>query len=151
MLDFEYVTALTKVLCEENISDKVLELRFNGVRRLKRIVEGYAREGIIALPLMEIWKHKLPFVLGATSKTAMEEILLPSAPRYFGGRFQPKTEYHSEAEEMILWSFTSLRGPLISEGFDRYLELFNKYFGYNVKSVTIHYAKVLLSLLVRIT
>jgi hypothetical protein len=128
MLDFEYATALAKVLCEENLSDKVLELRFNGVRRLKGIVEGYAREGILELPLMEIWKHKLPFVLCATSKTTMEEILRPSMPRYLGGKFQQKTEYHSEAEEMILWSFTSLRGPLISEGFNRYIELFNKYF-----------------------
>lgn len=127
MLDFEYAMALAKVICED-MPDNVRDLRFNGVRRLMDIAESYAKQGIIVKPITEMWLHKIEFVLRATSKAVMEEILKPSTPRYDGGKFIPKSPYHSEAEEMILWSLTSLRGPLISSGFDRYMSLFKKYF-----------------------
>lgn len=128
MLEVEYAIALAEVICEENLPDSVRVLRFNGVRRLKGIAESYAKEGILEKPITEMWLHKIEFVLKATSKVEMEEILRPSAPKYDGGKFIPKSPYHSEAEEMILWSMTSLRGPLVSSGFDRYMSLFKKYF-----------------------
>ena len=34
--------------------------------------------------------------------------------------------YYSEEEELLLWSETSLRGPLITAGYERYMELFKK-------------------------
>ena len=36
------------------------------------------------------------------------------------------TPYYVEEEELMLWSETSQRGPLISAGYDRYMELFKK-------------------------
>jgi len=129
MLDIEYAMALAKVICDD-MPDKVRALRFDGVRRLMGIANGYAREGMIEKPIVEMWNHKIPFVMGATSKVVMEEILKPSKPRYNGGGFVPGSPYHSEAEELMLWSLTSLwgGGPLISDGQKRYEELFKKYF-----------------------
>ena len=33
-----------------------------------------------------------------------------------------------EEEELLLWSYASLQGPLISEAQKRYIDLFEKYF-----------------------
>ena len=50
-----------------------------------------------------------------------------STPHYFGGKFTVSNiPYYSEEEELLLWSETSLRGPLISAGYERYMELFKK-------------------------
>ena len=119
--------ALAKVICDD-IPDKVRALRFDGVRRLMGIANGYKSEGMIEKPITEMWNHKIQFVMNATSKVIMEDILKPSKPRYNGGGFVPGSPYHSEAEELMLWSLTSLRGPLVSSGLDRYMELFKKYF-----------------------
>lgn len=135
MLEVEYAISLATLFCEENLPDKVLELRFSGIRRLKGIAEYYAKEGLATKVIEEIWRHKLPFVLSATSKAVMEEILKPSTPGYNGNRFQPRTPYHSEAEELLLWSKTSLYAPLISAGFDRYMELFEKFYPDEAKEI----------------
>lgn len=46
---------------------------------------------------------------------------------YFGGKFTVSNiPYYSEEEELLLWSETSLRGPLITAGYERYMELFKK-------------------------
>ena len=50
-----------------------------------------------------------------------------STPNYSGGKFIDRnTPYYSEEEELLFWSETSLRGPLISAGYERYMELFKK-------------------------
>ena len=128
MLDFEYTEALGTVIFAENISDEVRHLRLSGVNQLKNIADRYTREGMVEKPVAEMWRHKIPFVLTAVSKTEMENILNPSEPRYNYRTFSPKSPYHSEAEELMLWSMTSLRGPLIPEAATRYMELFAKYF-----------------------
>ena len=129
MLDFEYAMALAKVICDD-MPDKIRVLRFEGVRRLMGIANGYSREGMIEKPIIEMWNHKISFVMSATSKVVMEDILKPSKPRYNGGGFVPDSPYHSEAEELMLWSLASLRagGPLNSAGMDRYMALFTKFF-----------------------
>lgn len=127
MLEVEYAMALAKIICDE-MPDKVRVLRFNGIRELMGIAEGYASQGMVQKPIEEMWHHKLPFILNATSKAVIKEILKPSTPNYNGAEFMAKSPYHSEGEELMLWSLTSLRGPLISSGFDRYMELFAKFF-----------------------
>jgi hypothetical protein len=135
MLDVEYATAIATVICEENLSDKVRVLRFDGVRQLKGIAETYADKGYVERIITEIWLHKIPFVLNAKSKTEMKEILKPSKPRYDGGEFTSNSPYHSETEEMLLWSLTSLHAPLISAGFERYMSLFKKFFPNETKDI----------------
>ena len=63
----------------------------------------------------------------AKTKAELEEIVKPSRPRYSGGIFYPGNLYHVEEEELILWSKTSLKVPLIPQGYVRYQELFEKY------------------------
>ena len=66
----------------------------------------------------------LPLV---STKSNMQDFLKVSTPNYSGGKFtDSNTPYYSEEEELLLWSETSLRGPLISAGYERYMELFKK-------------------------
>ena len=128
VLEAEYTNAISTVTCNGEITDKTRQLRLTGIQRLREIMEQYFREGIIEQPIVEIWQHKIPFVLNATSKTEMEAILTPSTPRYNCGTFIPASLYHSTAEEMILWSIASLKVPLIPEAATRYAQLFSEYF-----------------------
>ena len=128
MLEYEYATAISTVLCDEALTDKIRELRINGVQRLKRVAERYAKEGFIERLISDIWNHKLPLIMDATSKTVMDEIVRPSVPRYSGGRFLPNPPYHSEVEELLIWSIISPNCRFIPEGNDRFTALFNKHF-----------------------
>ena len=131
MLDIEFTEALASVICDSGITDKVRGLRINGVRQLKSITAHYTSDGFVERLCEEVWRQKIDFILNAKSKNEIESIIKPSTPRYYGGTFSPCSQYHSEAEELILWSAASLRGPLISDGFARYMELFGKYFPEN--------------------
>lgn len=66
----------------------------------------------------------LPLV---STKQDTQDFLKISTPNYSGGKFTvSNTPYYSEEEELMLWSKTSFRGPLISAGYERYMELFKK-------------------------
>ena len=66
-------------------------------------------------------------ILATTGKAEMEKVLHPHAPHYDGGRFIPD-QYSVEEEELICWSETSLRGPLIPAAMKRYMELFKRFY-----------------------
>jgi hypothetical protein len=135
MLEYEYVEALAEIVCAKELSDKVRTLRLNGVGRFKDLLQHYANEGFAQRIVIEVWRQKITFILNANTKTVMEEVINPSAPHYNGNEFVPRSQYHSEAEELILWSMTSLKGPLISAGAKRYSALFAKYFPKEVMSI----------------
>lgn len=71
----------------------------------------------------------------AKTKAELEEIIKPSTPRYSGGAFYPGSFYHVEEEELILWSRTSLKAPLIPQEYKRYQELFEKYVSSEAKDI----------------
>ena len=73
------------------------------------------------LKFMEIDPH----LIIADLEEEMEKLLKPSCPHYYGGRFTPG-EYHIPEEELIGWSEASLRTPLNSAGYQRYMELFKQ-------------------------
>jgi hypothetical protein len=128
MLDTEYVVAVAAVIADETATDVMRAARLNGIRQLAGVLARYAAGGFREDLLEKIWAHKIPFILSAATKKTVSDIMKPSTPGYNGGTFCTRTPYHSEAEELILWSLTSLNGPLIHEGFERYKVLFTKFF-----------------------
>lgn len=61
-----------------------------------------------------------------TQKDA-ELFLKPSIPQVqYVDITTPNRPFYSEAEELMLWSETSYRGPLVPAGNKRYQELFQK-------------------------
>jgi hypothetical protein len=128
VLELQYAEALSTVICDDKITDNIRSLRVMGLNRLASYLMVYSKEGIIQTIVVNIWLEKAPFILEATKKSEISEILEISIPRYDGNKYRSSGKYHSEAEELILLSKTSLLAPLNHDAYKRYVELFGKYF-----------------------
>lgn len=129
MIDFEYAKCIAGLLADETLTEKLFCLRVQGLQRLRALTAQYEKEWFRADLVEVIFCKKAAFLMEAVSKTEIEKILKPSTPHYSGGKFYPDGPYHVEEEELLLWSHTSLSGPLISYGQKRFEELFEKYYG----------------------
>lgn len=129
MIDFEYAKCIAGLLADETLTEKLFCLRVQGLQRLRTLTAQYEKKGFRADLVEIIFCKKAAFLMEADSKTEIEKSLKPSTPHYSGGKFYPDGLYHVEEEELLLWSHTSLSGPLISYGQKRFEELFEKYYG----------------------
>jgi hypothetical protein len=126
-LEIAYVSTIAEAVVASDTTESVLNMRLSGLNSLMGMMKEYAKQHFDESVIAAAFSEKAAFVLKAKTKGEMKEILKPSTPRYTGGSFG-KGSYHSEAEELMLWSTTSLRGPLIAPARARYMELFDKYF-----------------------
>ncbi len=127
------VHLFARILCED-MSDRERTLRFDGVRNLQAILLAYGQYRYDDRIYIGIAKKKGEMIMAATTKTEMEAILRPKAPRYDGSKFV-SDKYSVPEEELIAWSQTSLRGPLVNAGFERYMKLFCEVFPDEAKSI----------------
>ena len=74
----------------------------------------------------EFHRKKVEMIMQAETKGEITEILKLSKPHFDGKKFVYTSPYAVEEEELLLWSLTSLQGPLRDEGYRRYRELFEK-------------------------
>lgn len=127
MIDLEYSRYIMELLMNDELSEKLRSRRFDALRKMRGIVAQYEEDGFLPELVETVFCKKTAFIMKAKTKAELEEIVKPSTPRYSGGTFYPSNPYHVEEEELILWSKTSLKAPLISQGYKRYRELFEKY------------------------
>ena len=127
MIDLEYSRYITELLMDNELNEKLRSRRFDALRKMREITAQYEEEGFLPELVETVFCKKADFIMRAKTKAELEEIIKPSSPRYSGGIFYPGNPYHVEEEELILWSKTSLKAPLISQGYKRYQELFEKY------------------------
>lgn len=115
------VKLLAKLLANEG-SDTVQKLQFEALIQLRAYLQHYHRLNYRGDLLSAIAEKKGTMILQTTSKTEMEKVLKPHAPRYNGNGFFTD-KYNVPEEELICWSETSLRSPLNEAGFNRYMEV----------------------------
>ena len=127
MIDLEYSRYITELLMDNELNEKLRSRRFDALRKMRGITAQYEGEKFLPELVETVFCKKADFIMRAKTKAELEEIIKPSSPRYSGGIFYPGNPYHVEEEELILWSKTSLKAPLISQGYKRYQELFEKY------------------------
>lgn len=125
-LDLIMCRLLAEVICED-VQDNVRALHFDALGRLQGQLRFYRERGFLGKLLCGIAEKRGAMILKTSSKTEMERVMKPRAPHYDGAKFVPD-EYSIPEEEMIAWSETSLRGPLIEPAFKRYMELFEQFF-----------------------
>lgn len=133
MIDLEYGHCIAELLMNQDQSEELLSRRFDAVRKMRGIAAQYEEDGFLPELIETVFCKKADFIMKAKTKAEIEAILKPSTPRYSCGVFGPGNQYHVEEEELILWSKTSLKGPLIPQGYKRYQELFEKYVGNKIK------------------
>ena len=112
----------------ERGNDKLAVEKLTALFRVGGIVRGYASEFKIEKLLRSICAKKIAFILEATTKKEIEEILQPPKNHYNGNEVIPSGRFHIPEEELLMWSYTSLRagGPLNDAGFKRYMKLFRE-------------------------
>ena len=135
MIDLEYSRYIMELLMNDELSEKLRSRRFDALRKMRGIAAQYEEDGVLPELVETVFCKKADFIMKAKTKAELEEIVKPSIPRYSGGNFYPGSLYHVEEEELILWSKISLKAPLISQGYKRYQELFEKYIGNEAKDV----------------
>ena len=107
--------------------EKVQTLQFSALRQLQARLHYYDKRGYSDKLINAIAEKKAEMIMRATTKTEMDKVLHAPSPHYTGGGFVTD-QYCVPEEELIGWSETSLRGPLISVGLKRYMELFKMIF-----------------------
>ena len=110
-----------------DMTDSVRNLRFDAMRQVQDYLHHYEMLGYMPGLLCVIAEKKCRYIMAATTKADMEQIIKPHCPHYDGNRFIPGP-YSIPEEEMICWSETSKKEPLTSVGLGRYLELFHHVF-----------------------
>lgn len=114
--------------------EKVQSLQFTALRQLQARLNWYSQRGYQDKLISAIAEKKSEMIMQTTTKAEMEKVLHAPAPHYTGAGFVTD-QYCVPEEELIGWSETSLRGPLIPAGLKRYMELFKLVFPEETHSV----------------
>ena len=126
-MDFEMVIffAFAEIVMDENASDELKSLRIDALKKVQRSLNHYHHLGYIPELTRAIAEKKCRMIKEATSKSEMEKFLQPRCPRYDGEKFI-EDPYIIPEEELICWSYASLRFPLNSIGAARFQEVFKR-------------------------
>ena len=128
-MDFEMVIffAFVEIVMDEDASDNLKSIRIDALKKVQRSLNHYHHLGYIPELTRAIAEKKCRMIKEATSKSEMEKILQPRCPRYDGEKFI-EDPYIIPEEELICWSYASLRFPLNSIGAARFQEVFKRVF-----------------------
>lgn len=136
MIDLEYAEYLAEILLSEEEKEEVKDGRFEAMVRLRNYAGYFENQGFLSELIEKMFCKKAEFIMEASTKQEIDEILKPSTPHYYdGNKFVSTGRFYVEEEELMLWSLTSLKEPLIPAGYDRYVELFEAYFGKKVEDI----------------
>lgn len=131
-LNWLVAEALADLIVYDQTKPEIKELKLTCICTALANAKKLERDYIHPLVIQKILQKRLNFLKEATTKADLREIMQPKPPHYNGNQFIPRSKYHIEEEEMLCWMEASLRGPLMTEGFRRYEELFRNCFGASV-------------------
>ena len=128
-MDFEMVIffAFAEIVMDEDASDDLKSIRIDALKKVQRSLNHYHHLGYIPELTRAIAEKKCRMIKKATSKSEMEKFLQPRCPRYDGEKFI-EDPYIIPEEELICWSYASLRFPLNNIGAARFQEVFTRVF-----------------------
>ena len=128
-MDFEMVIffAFAEIVMDEDASDDLKSLRIDALKKVQHSLNHYHHLGYIPELTRAIAEKKCRMIKEATSKSEMQKFLQPRCPRYDGEKFI-EDPYIIPEEELICWSYASLRFPLNSIGAARFQEVFKRVF-----------------------
>ena len=128
-MDFEMVIffAFAEIVMDEDASDDLKSIRIDALKKVQRSLNQYHHLGYIPELTRAIAEKKCRMIKEATSKSEMEKFLQPRCPRYDGEKFI-EDPYIIPEEELICWSYASLRFPLNNIGAARFQEVFKRVF-----------------------
>ena len=128
-MDYEMAIffAFAEIVMDETASDDLKGLRIDALKKVQRSLNHYHHLGYIPELTRAIAEKKCRMIKEATSKTEMKQCLQPRCPHYDGEKFI-EDPYIIPEEELICWSYASLRFPLNSIGAAKFQEVFKRVF-----------------------
>ena len=123
-LFMEHANALAQMVVSEK--DKLFDERVEALVKLYGRAEFYLKQGFLEKVVCGFYRKKVEMIMQAEMKGEITEILELSKPHFNGNSFIYTSPYAVEEEELLLWSMTSLQGPLRDVGYRRYRELFER-------------------------
>ena len=112
----------------KNADGKLFDVKMAAIFKAGGIAKSYEKEFMNDRLSNVICAKKIAFILEATSKKEIDEILKFPKVHYNGNEVVPSGRFHIIEEELLLWSRTSLYSTLHRAGFDRYVKLFKEVF-----------------------
>lgn len=125
----EFAEALCSFPEPGKYTPAVEDARHEAVLNVLRTTRLYRQHGFMSELVHTIFRKKIEMLQKAGTVKEIKMIEKGSMPHFNENRFVTG-QYHIPEEELILWSLTSLKGPLIAQGLDRYLEVFKQVFGF---------------------
>ena len=100
---YTYAMAIATLAIEHgDEDDKLLNEKFEALKRVYGAVEYYAKEGFVERLVDTIMEKKAKMILGATSVKDVREIAGLPKPQYDGNKWYVSTKSVTE-EEMVVW------------------------------------------------
>lgn len=108
-----------------DVPERVRVLRIAAIREVQKYLTIYQDHGYDQRLIDTIAEKKCKMISTITSKREMDLLVKPRCPYFDGNRFIPD-KFIVPEEEAICWSEASLRAPLNSWAFERYMEVFRQ-------------------------
>jgi len=116
-------------------SQAVVEAKYEAIRKTLSCTKHYREQGILSELVHTVFTKKLAMIKAADTVKDLKAIEKGCIPHFNGNQFFPGP-FHIPEEELIMWSLTSLKAPLVSAGLRRYAELFEQVFGVDIHHCT---------------
>jgi len=127
-IDLNTQLVLALAALSQDADNPMIETKIEALFKLREIINSYLKYGFLEELVFSIFAKKADFLINATSKQDIKEILSPAKVHYDGNEIIPNGRYHVREEELLLWSLTSLNAPLNEYGLKRYMKLFMEIF-----------------------
>lgn len=125
----EFVEAVCASPDPGEYAPAVEDAKYEAILKVLSMTSAYRQHGIRNELVHTIFRRKIEMIRKASTVKELKAIEKGSVLHFNGNRFVTG-QYHIPEEELVLWSLTSLKGPLIAQGFNRYLEVFKQVFGF---------------------
>lgn len=123
-----FVKTTARIIFNTSNNFNLRNLSLSALVELKRIVNQYIEEFHYNDLIISVFEKKADFIIRAKTKQQLKDILKLSVPEFNGNKYCYYKKYHVEEEELLLWSLESLKYPLGHEEYNRYMELFLKFY-----------------------
>lgn len=114
-------------------SPAVVKAKHEAIEKALVCTRHYRECGIMSELVHAVYRKKMEMIQNADTVADLKAIEKGCIPHFNGNQFLPGP-FHIPEEELIMWSLTSLKAPLASAGFARYMELFEQVFGTDVRN-----------------
>ena len=97
-----------------------------------KLVRFFRNQGIRSDVVHVVYEKRMAQIRAASTVAELNEISKPAKPHFTGNGFITGP-YDIPEEEMIFWSLASLKAPLNHDASERYMELFQQTFGFDIR------------------